>query len=110
MSFLAFGLAALHCIASALPRLTLLCNVCVSEPLGLFPCCALGEGAVAAYVMGIAKALLEWMTVPVLALALSLPHGALVYWLSSSTFSILQVDELWYSGQALFGFRQIHGL
>ncbi|CAL8465063.1 g4598 [Coccomyxa elongata] len=49
-----------------------------------------GEGAMATYVMGIAKALLEWVTVPVLALALSLPHGALVYWLSSSTFSILQ--------------------
>ncbi|BDA50658.1 probable mitochondrial inner membrane protein OXA1L [Coccomyxa sp. Obi] len=49
-----------------------------------------GEGAVAAYVMGIAKGLLEWVTVPVLALALGLPHGALVYWLSSSTFSILQ--------------------
>lgn len=50
-----------------------------------------GEGAVAAYVLGGVKAALEWVTVPVLALALCLPHGALIYWLSSSTFSIAQV-------------------
>ncbi|EIE20465.1 hypothetical protein COCSUDRAFT_67376 [Coccomyxa subellipsoidea C-169] len=49
-----------------------------------------GEGAVAAYVMGAARAVLEWVTVPVLAIALGLPHGALVYWLSSSTFSLGQ--------------------
>ena len=49
-----------------------------------------GDGAVAAYVMGAAKAVLEWVTVPVLAIALGLPHGALVYWLSSSTFSVCQ--------------------
>lgn len=40
--------------------------------------------------MGAAKAVLEWVTVPVLAIALGLPHGALVYWLSSSTFSVCQ--------------------
>ncbi len=55
----------------------------------------------AAYVLGLAKGLLEWVTVPVLALALSLPHGALVYWLSSSSFSILQVTSLVVCFQAM---------
>ena len=64
----------------------------------IIPCAAwfpgAGEGAVAAYVMGAARAVLEWVTVPVLAIALGLPHGALVYWLSSSTFSLGQVRQL----------------
>ncbi len=45
----------------------------------------------AAYMMGVLKGALEWVTVPVLALALCMPHGALVYWLSSSSFTIAQV-------------------
>jgi hypothetical protein len=45
---------------------------------------------VAAYVLRVVKGIVEWVTVPVLALALCLPHGALVYWLSSSSFSIAQ--------------------
>ena len=44
-----------------------------------------------AYVMGGLKTLMEWATVPVLAVAMCLPHGALVYWLSSSSLSLAQV-------------------
>ena len=44
-----------------------------------------------AYMMGVLRTVLEWATVPVLAVAMCLPHGALVYWLSSSTVSIAQV-------------------
>jgi len=47
-----------------------------------------------AYVMGAIRSALEWVTVPVLAIAMCLPHGALVYWLSSSTFSIAQVIKI----------------
>ena len=44
-----------------------------------------------AYVMGALRTIMEWATVPVLAVAMCLPHGALVYWLSSSTVSLAQV-------------------
>ena len=44
-----------------------------------------------AYVMGALRTVMEWATVPVLAVAMCLPHGALVYWLSSSTVSLAQV-------------------
>ena len=47
-----------------------------------------------AYVMGALKIAMEWATVPVLAVAMCLPHGALVYWLSSSSMSLLQVPSL----------------
>ena len=53
--------------------------------------CVAGQGAVMAWVLGAVKGALEWATVPVLALAMALPHGALVYWLSSSTCSLAQV-------------------
>lgn len=43
------------------------------------------------YVMGALRTVMEWATVPVLAVAMCLPHGALVYWLSSSSVSLLQV-------------------
>ena len=43
------------------------------------------------YVMGALRTVMEWATVPVLAVAMCLPHGALVYWLSSSSMSLLQV-------------------
>ena len=43
-----------------------------------------------AYMMGVLRTVLEWATVPVLAVAMCLPHGALVYWLSSSTVSLAQ--------------------
>ena len=45
----------------------------------------------AAWVLGVVKGAMEWATVPVLALAMALPHGALVYWLSSSLCSLAQV-------------------
>lgn len=35
------------------------------------------------------KIVLEWMSIPVLVIALQLPHGTLLYWLSNSCFSIL---------------------
>ena len=44
-----------------------------------------------AYVMGALRTIMEWAIVPVLAVAMCLPHGALVYWLSSSTVSLAQV-------------------
>ena len=44
-----------------------------------------------AYMMGALRIAMEWATVPVLAVAMCLPHGALVYWLSSSTVSLAQV-------------------
>ena len=47
-----------------------------------------------AYVMGALRTVMEWATVPVLAVAMCLPHGALVYWLSSSSMSLLQVPSL----------------
>ena len=47
-----------------------------------------------AYVMGALRTVMEWATVPVLAVAMCLPHGALVYWLSSSSVSLLQVPSL----------------
>lgn len=34
------------------------------------------------------KLVLEWMSIPVLVIALQLPHGTLLYWLSNSCFSI----------------------
>ena len=45
------------------------------------------------YVMGALRTVMEWATVPVLAVAMCLPHGALVYWLSSSSVSLLQVPD-----------------
>lgn len=53
-----------------------------------------GDGAVMAYVMGALRTVMEWVTVPVLAVAMCLPHGALVYWLSSSTVSLAQASAL----------------
>ena len=50
-----------------------------------------GQGAVVAWMLGVMKGAMEWATVPVLALAMALPHGALVYWLSSSLCSLAQV-------------------
>ena len=46
-----------------------------------------------AYVVGALRTVMEWATVPVLAVAMCLPHGALVYWLSSSSVSLLQVPN-----------------
>ena len=56
-----------------------------------FQRCGAGEGALMTYVMGSLRTLMEWATVPVLAVAMCLPHGALVYWLSSSSLSLAQV-------------------
>lgn len=50
-----------------------------------------GKGALVAYVVGALKTVMEWATVPVLVVAMCLPHGALVYWLSSSSVSLAQV-------------------
>lgn len=44
-----------------------------------------------AYMMEALRTVMEWATVPVLAVAMCLPHGALVYWLSSSMVSLAQV-------------------
>ena len=46
-----------------------------------------------AYVMVALRTVMEWATVPVLAVAMCLPHGALVYWLSSSSVSLAQVRQ-----------------
>ena len=50
-----------------------------------------GQGAVLGWLLGLMKGAMEWATVPVLAVAMALPHGALVYWLSSSLCSLAQV-------------------
>ena len=55
---------------------------------------AAGQAAVAAWLLGVLRVAMEWATVPVLALAMALPHGALVYWLSSSACSLAQVVRL----------------
>ncbi len=48
-----------------------------------------------AWLLGLMRGAMEWATVPVLALAMALPHGALVYWLSSSLCSLAQVHLFW---------------
>jgi tetratricopeptide (TPR) repeat protein len=46
------------------------------------------------WVMGGLRLLLEWMMVPLFAVALQLPHGALCYWATSSSLALAQNQAL----------------
>ena len=43
-----------------------------------------------AWVSGKVRLLLEWVTLPLLLTAMQLPHGAVIYWLSSSSLALAQ--------------------
>ena len=51
---------------------------------------ALGAGSVGAWVSGKLRLLLEWVTLPLLLTAMQLPHGAVLYWLTSSSLALAQ--------------------
>ncbi|KAK9816818.1 hypothetical protein WJX72_005353 [[Myrmecia] bisecta] len=56
---------------------------------------ALGPpGSVGAWLAGNMRLLLEWLTVPMFVVALQLPHGALLYWLTSGLTSLAQSAAL----------------
>lgn len=43
-----------------------------------------------AWVSGKLRLLLEWVTLPLLLTAMQLPHGAVLYWLTSSSLALAQ--------------------
>ena len=47
-------------------------------------------GAVEAWLMGKLRLFLEWLTVPMLLVALQLPHASLCYWLASGLTTLGQ--------------------
>jgi hypothetical protein len=51
-------------------------------------------GAVEAWLLGKLRLFLEWLTVPMLLVALQLPHASLVYWLSSGLATLGQQSLL----------------
>jgi membrane protein insertase Oxa1/YidC/SpoIIIJ len=51
-------------------------------------------GAVEAWLLGKLRLFLEWLTVPMLLVALQLPHAPLVYWLSSGLATLGQQSLL----------------
>lgn len=52
----------------------------------------LAGGPVRAWLLPRLKLLLEWTCVPVLVVAAQLPQAAVLYWLSSLSFTLLQVS------------------
>ena len=44
----------------------------------------------AGWVSGKLRLLLEWVTLPLMLTAMQLPHGAVIYWLSSSSLALAQ--------------------
>ncbi|PSC76493.1 ALBINO3 chloroplastic [Micractinium conductrix] len=63
------------------------------------------QASVMLYVMGGLRLFLEWMMVPMFAIALQLPQGALCYWATSSTLALAQNYALRQPGV-----RQLAGL
>ncbi len=43
------------------------------------------------WMMGNVKLVLEWVTIPIFIIALQLPQGAVLYWLTSSLSALAQV-------------------
>ncbi|KAL4859761.1 ALBINO3-like protein 2 [Chlorella vulgaris] len=60
----------------------------------LVPAGSRGQASVMLWVMGGLRLLLEWMMVPLFAVALQLPHGALCYWATSSSLALAQNQAL----------------